>query len=199
MARGLTVSVDNEVQAFEVWPILLTKIDTTGGLFRVWTGYGTLTFNGEDYLGIGDTGGVSDILETRDLQANGLTLSMSGISASKIAIALNQIQIGREASLFVGFLNSATKTLISDPYEIFTGVTDIPIINHAAETATIGLTCENKLISLNKPRTRRYTKEDQAIDDPTDEGFDFVPGLQDAVIELGQNANSEAIANLEAQ
>ena len=38
------------------------------------------------------------------------------------------------------------------------------------------------MIDLQRPKSRRYTKEDQQIDFPTDLGFDFVPELQDIQI-----------------
>jgi len=199
MARALTSAVDTAVQSDTVLPILLVKIDTTGGLFRVWTGYGYLIFNSEIYKGIGDLGGVSNILETRDLQANGITLTLEGIAASNIAMALSQIRQGKEANVFIGLFDNTTKALIVDPYELFTGETDIPIISDLGETATIGIKCENRMITLEKPRVRRYTKEDQAIDDPTDLGFDFVPGLQDAVVKFESRNNAAAVANIKAQ
>lgn len=199
MARGLTSAFNTAIQLNTVVPILLVKIDTTGGLFRVWTGYGDLTFNSEIYIGVGDLGNISNIVETRDLQANGATLTLSGIPAANISLALNQIRQGKEANIYLGLFDNSTKALIADPYELFTGETDIPIIADLGETATIGIQCENRMITLDKPRTRRYTKEDQAIDDGTDEGFNFVPALQDASVEFGSKNNPAAIAFLEAQ
>ena len=199
MARGLTSGVNTAVQADTVKPILLAKIDTTGGLFRVWTGYGDVTFNSEIYLGIGDYGGVSEILETGELQANGIVLTISGASASNISLALTQIRQGKDATLFLGFIDISTGVLIVDPYELFTGETDIPVINHGAETSSIGIQCENRMITLNNPRVRRYTPEDQKIDDPVDEGFDFVAALQDAQIEFGRKRETAAITSIEAQ
>jgi hypothetical protein len=38
------------------------------------------------------------------------------------------------------------------------------------------------MIDLLRPKTRRYTGEDQKIDFPSDLGFDFVPELQDQQI-----------------
>ena len=199
MARDLTAGVITAIDEDFILPIFLTKIDTSGGLLRLWNGLGTLEFNSEDYLGIGKGGKLSDFQETSDLRANGITLSLSGVSQDMLSIALSQIQQGRDAIVFMGFFDNATRTLIIDPYEIFTGVTDIPIIKEGSSRATIAIKCENRLVTLNTPKVRRYTKEDQSIEFPSDLGFDFVPSIQDKIIEFGSAINAAAQADLIAQ
>lgn len=199
MARDLTAGVIAAINEDFILPIFLTKIDTSGGLLRLWTGLGNLTFNSEIYLGIGKGGKLSDFQETSDLRANGITLSLSGVSQDMLSIALSQIQQGRDAIVFMGYFDNSTRTLIVDPYEIFTGVTDIPIIKEGSSRATIAIKCENRLITLNIPKVRRYTKEDQSIEFPNDLGFDFVPSIQDKVVQFGSAINTAAQANLIAQ
>lgn len=186
MARDLTTALSDAVQASTVRPILLAKIATTGGDVRAWSGVGDLTFNSEVYSGTGTFGGVSPTQETADLQANGTTFSLSGVPSSMISIALGQIRQGMNAQLWFGALDLTTGALIADPYELFTGFTDVPSIEESAETCIISITAENRLIDLERARSRRYTKEDQEIDYPGDLGFDFVPALQDKEIIWGR-------------
>lgn len=186
MSRDLTAAMQSAVQADVVRPILIVKIATAGGDVRVWSGYGDLTFNGEIYQGTGTLGGVSNIQESADLQANGITFSLSGVPSDLISTALGQMRQGMNAQMWFGALDVSTGQLIADPYELFTGFTDVPSIDEGAETATISITVENRLIDLERPRTRRYTKEDQNLDYPGDLGFDFVPSLQDKEIIWGR-------------
>lgn len=187
MSRDLTAAMQSAVQSDTVRPILLVKIATAGGDVRAWSGYGDLTFNGEVYQGTGTLGGVSNIQESADLQANGVTFSLSGVPSEMISLALGQMRQGMNAQIWVGALDLATGQIIADPDNPFTGFTDVPSITEGAETATISITAENRLIDLERPRTRRYTKEDQKLDYPGDLGFDFVPSLQDKELIWGRS------------
>jgi hypothetical protein len=64
---------------------------------------------------------------------------------------------------------------------------DVPSISEGGDTATITITAENRLLDLERVRVRRYTQEDQARDDVTDLGFEFVPALQDKEVLFGSS------------
>lgn len=187
MARSLTAGMESAVQADTIRPIMLAKISTEGGDVLAWSGIGDITWNGDVYSGTGTLGGVSTVQETADLQANGITFSLSGVPSALISTALGQMRQGRNAQLWLGALDLTTGALIADPYELFTGFTDVPSIDEGGETSTISITAENRLIDLERPKSRRYTAEDQAIDYPGDLGFDFVPALQDKDIIWGSS------------
>ena len=200
MARDLNANIFTEVQKDRVLPVLFAKIQTSGGDMNVWTGGPeSRVFNGDTYIGVGKLAGISPIKESSDLQANGMTLSLSGILSDLISISLDQIEQGLEATVWVGFLDTDTNALIADPYEIFTGITDIPVIIESGETSTIGIQCENKLVRLRSSKRMLYTPEDQKLIDANDQGFDFVALLQDKVIEFGPRENPEANQNLREQ
>ena len=186
MSRSLTAGMQSALSADNVAPILLAKINTTGGDVRVWTGIGDLTFDSEVYVGIGTFGNITEIIEDADLGASGLTLSLSGIPSDMVSIAFSQIQHNRPATIWFGALDTTTGALIADPYQMFSGFTDVPVIEDNAITSVLKLTVENRMIDLNRPRTRRYTPEDQKIDFSDDEGFAFVAALQDKSIDWGK-------------
>ncbi len=191
MARNLTPAMIAAVQAGTVAPFLITKINTAGGDVRVWNGKGDLPFDDgsgsgtETYIGVGTYGGISAVQESADMKANGITLSLSGIPSSMISTVLGEIEQGRKASIWLGFFDASTNAVIADPYELFSGQTDIPEIVESGDTSTVSISIENRLIDLEKKRVRRYTKEDQQRDFPADQGFDFVPSLQDKDIQFG--------------
>jgi hypothetical protein len=187
MSRSLTTALGNALQADRVQPVILAKINAASGDLRVWSGIGDLTYNSETYTGVGTFGGVTEVEENTELGAAGVTFSLTGVTSEMLAIALGEIQHNRPATVWLGALDLSTGALIADPYELFTGQTDVPTIEEGGETSTITLTAENKLIDLDRARTRRYTTEDQQIDDPTDLGFEFVPSLQDATVVWGRS------------
>lgn len=185
MSRDLTAGMIAAVQDGTVRPVLIAEIDTAGGTVRVWNGIGDLAWDSQTWTGVGDLGGASPVKETADIEATNCRFTLSGIASAMISIALGQVRWGRTAKLWLGLLD-ADGDLIADPYLLFSGFTDVPAIDEGAETATITVTAESRLVDLDRPRVRRYTPEDQAIDFPADKGFEFVAALQDAEIVWGR-------------
>lgn len=187
MARNLHSDFNTAVQADEIHPIMLAKVNTSGGDVLVWTGIGDLSYDGDTYIGTGTFAGVSQVSERTDLSASGITFSLSGIPSALISTALGQVQHGRSCQLWMALLNLSTGALISDPYELFAGFSDVTTITEQADTSTISIQAENRLVDLERPRIRRYTDEDQKSDtaNASDVGFEFVPGLQDKTIKFG--------------
>lgn len=190
MARDLTSAVKAAVILGTVWPYLIVRVDVNGGGVYAWSGIGDLTFDDGDgsqtYSGVGSLGGISVAEETTDLKATGLNLSLSGVPSALLSTALGSMRQGKTARIHVGFYDTSTGSSISDPAEIFAGQVDVAAIEETGESSTITVGIESKLVDLDRKRDRRYTKEDLAIDDPTDRGFDQVPSLQDKEILFGR-------------
>lgn len=184
MARSLTTAFKNHISGASVTPILLFYADFPSGAVRAWSGYGTLSWGGNNYTGIGDFGGVDRVEEGSDHSAKGIVFTLAGIPSSLIALALADAYQGRTCTLWLGAMDS-TGAVIADPYQFFSGRMDVMEIEDGGDTATIKLTGENRLIDLNRPRARRYTHEDQQIDYPGDLGLEYVAGLQDKKIYWG--------------
>lgn len=82
--------------------------------------------------------------------------------------------------LYVTTVNGgAAGTIIADPDERFTGRADVMALSDDGQTATITLSVESRLIDLQRPRSRRYTHDDQQIYYPADLGLQYVADLQD--------------------
>ncbi len=69
-------------------------------------------------------------------------------------------------------------------------------IDEGADSATISLAVENKLIILENAKERRYNDEDQKIENPTDKGFEFVASIQDVEIVWGRSTGGGGTKNL---
>ena len=183
--RSLTGAVQAELAASVVRPILIAEIGFRSGVVRVWSGIGDLVWNGQVWAGVGDLGGVTPIEETGETKAVGAAFTLSGVPSSTLSAVLGDVQQGAPARLWLGFLD-ANGQVISSPYLAFAGQVDVPEIEEGGDTAIVTIRAESDLVDLERPRTRRYTPEDQAIDYPGDKGFDFVAALQDAEIVWGR-------------
>ena len=59
-------------------------------------------------------------------------------------------------------------------------------ISEGAETSTITLNIESRLVSFDLPLNRMLTLEDQQVDYSSDLGFEFISNLQDKEIIWGK-------------
>lgn len=183
--RDLTSGVQTAIAADQVSPILLFQGEFASGTVRVWSGIGDLAWNSATWNGVGDLGGISAITESEDVQANGITVTLSGIPSDLISLALGDAVQGKLGKVYFGFLDSSG-AVIADPVLMFEGRLDIPAIQEDGENAIIQITYESRLIDLQKPRQSLYTHEDQKTRYPSDMGFEFVPSLQDQSITWGK-------------
>jgi hypothetical protein len=152
------------------------------GTIRLWTGYGDKTIDLQKYTGAGTLLNIDGIAEVADLNASGITISLSGISSSVISLALQENYQGRVAKVYFGVEG------VSGVVEVFSGFMDVMTIEHSGETMRVTLSVESKLVTLQRPNTRRYTSANHKIRYPSDTFFDHVTKLQDKEIVWGRKA-----------
>lgn len=183
--RVMTGAAETALSADTVYPIFLVQVTCVSGDVLMWSGLGDLVWQGRTYLGAGNLGGISAIGETTETSAKGLTLTLSGVPSDLVATALSETRQGLPAKVWLGCL-TATGVMVDDPILLFGGLTDVPMVEDGAETCSVSITAESRLIDLERPRVRRYTPEDQHIDYPGDKGFDYVSGLQSKEFKFGR-------------
>jgi hypothetical protein len=159
-----------------VRPAYFVRMVFDSSVLNIWSGIGDLAFGGNTYTGTGDLLSISEITETADIQATGIKVSLTGIKTSFIAIAKDQDYQGRVLNVSLGAFD-ASGSLIADPVIVFSGFMATMTISESGQYSTITVSVENKLISFERSKVRRYTAEDQKIDHPTDKGFEFVTAI----------------------
>jgi hypothetical protein len=140
------------------------------------------------FTGLGDLLNISAIGESDQLEAIGAQVQVTGIKSSIISAALGANYTNRNAAIYFGTFDSS-KNVIADVYTLFKGKMDIMKIDEQAETSTITINLENRLIAFDRPKERRFTNEDQLQRFTGDKGLEFVPDLQDKEIVWGQSTN----------
>ena len=186
MSRSLTSAMQSAVTADLVRPIILVQCAFDSGNLNLWNGVGNLTVSSVDYIGAGTLLAIGEIAETSELQANGITVTLSGITDPLLAKARDEDYQGRELKVLLGAMD-ASNGVISTPVNVFSGFMDTMVINDASETATIQIAVENRLIGFERTRVRRYTAEDQLIDFPNDKGLEFVADMAEKEIVWGRS------------
>lgn len=185
MTRALEPAMSNAVGADYVRPILLVHCDFDSGDLNMWTGIGSLVYDGKTYVGTGNLLNISGLQETTQLTAQGITVTLSGVLSSLVEKARDEDYQGRTLEVLFGAIDD-NGDIIADPAVMFSGFMDTMTILDGGETATIAISVENRLIEFERTRIRRYTAEDQKIDYPDDQGLEFVADLEEKEIVWGR-------------
>lgn len=184
MSRALSSAMQAVATAEVVKPLLFVEADFDSGDLNLWSGIGSLTYGGKTYVGAGNLLSISSIQENVELRANGAQVTLSGIGTPLLDKAKNEDYQGRELVIKLGALD-ATDNIIASPIIVFSGFMDTMTIVDGGDTATITVSVENRLIEFERTRVRRYTDNDQRIDYPNDDGFEYVAEIQEKNIVWG--------------
>ena len=180
MSRTVPSALLTALSQPEVQPYYAVELDFDTAPLRLWTGYGDRTIGVDTYTGSGNLLSVSGLDEVNDLSAKNITLTLSGIPASLISIALTEPYQRREVQVYFGTTDT------SAPIEVFSGVMNTMSIEDACDTGTIVLDVESKLIRLERASNRRYTHENHIARHSGDTFFSFVADLQDKDVIWGR-------------
>lgn len=183
MSRDLSQAAIDALNGNNVPAIVLVSLAFDSPVNVCNAGYG-FTWNGTEYMGIGNLGKISGIEEGTDMTAYGVALEMSGIPAEMISLALGEQYQGRDATIWYAPLDEQYN-IIADPVIAFKGRIDTMNIE-LGDTATITCTIESKMVDWDRPRVRRFNSADQNIRYPQDLGFQFVESLVDKQINWGR-------------
>jgi hypothetical protein len=143
------------------------------------------------------------------MAVKGATITLSGVASDVISLALSEPYQGRVCNIYFGTFSTgkilqesgsfillqdgskiALETTKTGLNQIFSGYMDQMNISDSADTSTIELKVENKLIDLERARIARFTSGYQKSVYPNDKGLDFVEDLQDKKITWGRKSET---------
>jgi hypothetical protein len=118
------------------------------------------------------------------MSVRGATLTMSGIPSELLSLALSEPYQGRVCKIYFGVMGEQIFN------ELFSGYMDQMNIEDGAESATIEMRIENKLVDLERARVARFTSGYQKSVYAGDLGLEFIEDLQDKDIVWGRSSGS---------
>jgi len=198
MSRDVTQTTLNLLDDSVIYPFFAVELLFDGEeVLRLWTGQGTLVYQGVSWFGTGNLLQIDTIEETSEIAAKGATVTLSGVPSEVLSLALSEPYQGRQAKIYFGtfskgqllqedfayiLLQDGGKITLEDRKtdltEVFAGYMDQMNIEESEGGSTVTLTIENKLIDLERPRTARFTNAYQKYLYPNDKGLEFVEDLQ---------------------
>jgi hypothetical protein len=177
------------LQAQYIQPAIFVQVQFITGVVYVWTGTGSITWGGHTWLGVGTFGGISAVEEGTNIQARGITLSLTGFDATLLTEVLTDYRQGLPAAVYFGLFDG-TGTLIPDPITSWSGRTDQPTISVDGDTASISINCESRLLDMNIEQNFRYNDQTQKMFYPGDRGFEFTNSIQDITLYWGRHPSN---------
>lgn len=157
----------------EIQPYYAVELKLDGGDVRLWTGLGEKTIDGDVYTGSGNLLNIDGLDETSDLGARNAVLTLSGVPPQIVSLALQEPYQRRRVKIMFG------EQSVPDVVVVFSGFANTLDVSDTADSSSIKMTVESRLVELEKARVRRYTQADHASRHPNDTFFSYVAGLQD--------------------
>lgn len=179
--RGISTDLNAALRSSTVRPFVLLKAEFDSGVVPLSTHPRSITFDGIEYVGAGPIMKLGLPPEVAEIRAPGASIQLNGLDSSIITIAENESFQGRPITAYLGAYD-ASGAVIADPDIIGGGFIDQIEEIEDGDRATVTVTIGSELDDLERPRERRYTPEDQALDFPDDGAMRFVAALQDKEI-----------------
>jgi hypothetical protein len=163
--------------------VVFVKLAFPSATVYAHNGVGTLSFGGDDYLGVGAFGGISAVEDTTQLVSKPLTVELSSITQDIIDAVQTDDVFGRAADVYVGSMD-ADGNLEGTPDNWFSGhMETVQVL--VGEKDGISIRLQSRASRLRLRSNKRYTLEDHQRDYPGDLMFEFLPALQDAQVVWG--------------
>jgi len=173
--RGASAAFKAELALAKNQPIHLVQVALDSGTTYVTDAYKTIAYGGHDYLALGHLLGFSDIEESVQLQVSNLTLSLSGVDQSYIALFLGEAYIDRTVKIYKALLDVDDDSLVANPVLFFEGRMDQPVIQEDPDNGTcvLGVSCTNAWVDFERRPGRHTNHLEQQVHFPGDMGFEF--------------------------
>lgn len=176
MGRTLTSDVITALTSSVVRPFYLFEAEFASTTLRLASTAFDISWDSKTWEGNGWFRGTGSIRETKDTEASGVEVALTGIPQTIVSLLLSDSRQNKTGSIYLGFFNSDL-SIIADPFILWSGGLDIPRLEDTPDTCTVVLSYESELARLRKPLSLRYTDAAQKHLFPGDKGFSFVAKL----------------------
>ena len=206
LGGGMTTAVAASEGYADVW---LLDFDSSGGTTRLTTAQQDVLWNGDTYSAVGGALELQSPNETSDPAAQGLQMTLSGVSQTIISDLLTNNMRGQDCTLYFGQILLSTGVVATDPIQTFTGflneqwqVTEQPGQGTEAGTVTISTAAVSDLARYLFPRGVRtnVVSHNDMLDRGSlavgDTFFSRVPELAGKQITWGRKTSRIAIGTI---
>jgi len=174
--RGASAAVLTEMGAAKNSPFHLLEgyFDSATVYFTDWNH--TVVWNGNTYQQGGHFLSFDGIQETADLQVTEAHVTLSGIDQTMVAKVIQENYIDRRLVIYQAFMTAADAVVV-DPFPIFDGRMDAPVVSEDPGTETgagqcsVVITATSHWVDFERKPGRHTNDAEQQIFFPGDLGF----------------------------
>jgi hypothetical protein len=185
MTRALTTPVADALAAESVVLLGFIELDFASGFLRLTSAPFPVTWNSQTWVGAGALLTISTPKEIAGTQAEGFSVTISGIPTAYVTTALTEVYQGRAARFWFAPLDVDSHAILADPVLLINGRMDNMLLE-LGEEASIAVNVETRMLDLDRVKIRRYTDADQQARYSGDLGLEFVNELQNKQLVWGQ-------------
>jgi hypothetical protein len=189
MSRGIAPAVTNSViSERHIRLVTFAKIQLDSGTLYLHDSVGTFTWadpvtGAQDWLGLGDFGGIGAVEESLTMSGYELNLVLSGLDATMLDEVINQNYQGRGVTIYLGALDLSNGSLLATPNEIWAGAMDVGRVSlGSGDDNAIQITCESDFARLEDINGRTFTDADLQAEYTGDTFLQYLPAMEDARI-----------------
>jgi len=153
------------------------KLQHPSGTIRAWDGVGERIFAGETYLGVYGFAEIGGVSNTSDIQNHQVVAKLNRVALAGLTAIDFEVR-NVAAAIHVAWITEDGTQI--DSYQVFSGLADY-VAAHPTEH-WIAVYMRGKLAEWRTPPRAYYTDADQKRSFPTDTGFSFVKGLENATV-----------------
>ena len=192
MSRGFPAAVATALAQQNVAIVTFAKLEFPSGTVYLHNSLGSYTWGGQEWLGVGDLGSISQVEEGLDVSPYAITLTLSGLDATISGAALTEDYYLHGVTVYLGVLNM-DDVLIDTPTQIWAGFMDQMNMTVGADGGdAIQLVAESELSRFNKSLNLMYTNTAQQERSTGDLFFNFLHRIEGAKINWGSRKPGSA-------
>lgn len=184
MTRLSDASLVAEIVKPVLYPFFALHVDLPDPVYA-WSGIGTITFEGHEWLGVGAFGSFGALEEVGDGTAGQMSFTLSGIEPSFYEYLIEQPYRNALSELWVGALNESMTQVIAGPEMLFRGRLVASDLTDGDQLA-IQITVERSSRDQTRQRVRRYTDAEQQRRYPGDKFFEYQAQMQSVQVLWGR-------------
>lgn len=193
MTRQISPAIITEVENAHVNIAFLLSLDLDVSPLYLWSGLGSLNWDGKIWQGVGALGALSAINEDTDLSDVRIKANLSHLPIESLPDFVTEFAsndpVGRPFKIYLAFLNDDTS--MNDVVLLTAGFIDGLSLSEAVTGAGenmggIELTLASEAALLKQTRLYRFTDQHQKSLFPSDRGLEFVTDTNLGEIRWGQ-------------
>ena len=177
--RDISAGMQTELALERSQLLYLLKIEFSDVTLYITNAYRDIEFNDPEdglqtFLASGAMLAVSDIEETSELQVASVTIQLSGVDQTSIALVLGKQYLDRRVVIYKGSLDT-DELLVSSPFMIFDGRMSSPTIEENPDDGKCSVTieCTNQWVDFERVSGRLANYEHFQLYVPGDKFFEF--------------------------